>query len=214
MKIINKNKTMWQITGSDLSQKFNQRLIFESISFEITSGHSLVLTGANGSGKTTLVRIICQLNRPYRGRIRFSRDQKDISNQQIYAQLGLVGPYLQLYNHLTAFENYSFFARIRGLAVDNGQLKRLMERMGLRGRELDELRTFSSGMLQRMKYVIALLHRPEFLILDEPTANLDEAGAALVYEIMQEQKKDRILIFATNEPAEVKFGEVKVALSA
>lgn len=205
---------MWQITGSDISQKFNQRLIFENISFEVASGHSLVLTGANGSGKTTLVRIVCQLNQPYKGQIRFTRDQKNISNQEIYAHMGLVGPYLQLYNYLTAFENYSFFARIRGLAVDNSQLKRLMERMGLRGRELDELRTFSSGMLQRMKYVIALLHQPEFLILDEPTANLDEAGAALVYEIMQEQKKERILIFATNEPAEVKFGEIKIALGA
>jgi heme exporter protein A len=205
---------MWQINGSALSQKFNQRLIFEDISFEVASGHSLVLTGVNGSGKTTLIRIICQLNRPYKGQIRFTRDQQIISNQQIYSHLGLVGPYLQLYNHLTALENYTFFARIRDQAVDNSQLKRLMERMGLRGRELDELRTFSSGMLQRMKYVIALLHQPEILILDEPTANLDEEGAAMVYEIMQEQKKERILIFATNEPAEVKFGEVKIALGA
>jgi heme exporter protein A len=205
---------MWQITGSHISQKFNQRLIFENISFEVASGHSLVLTGPNGSGKTTLIRIICQLNRPSAGQIRFSQNQKDIPYQQIYPQLGLVGPYLQLYIHLTAFENYSFFARIRGLAVDSTQLKKLMDRMGLKGRELDELRTFSSGMLQRMKYVIALLHQPEFLILDEPTANLDESGSALVYQIMEEQKKNRILIYATNESAEVKFGETKIALGA
>jgi heme exporter protein A len=203
---------MWKITGSLISQKFNQRLVFENISFEVASGHSLLVTGPNGSGKTTLIRIICQLNRPAAGEIQFSRNQKDLPYQQIYPQLGLVGPYLQLYNHLTAYENYSFFTRIRGLAVDSTQLKKLMDRMGLKGRELDELRTFSSGMLQRMKYVIALLHQPEFLILDEPTANLDEGGSALVYQIMEEQKKNRILIYATNEPAEVKFGETEIAL--
>ena len=205
---------MWQITGSHISQKFNHRLVFKDISFEVASGHSLVLTGPNGSGKTTLIRIICQLNKPYDGQVQFAQDQNNVPSQRIYPQLGLVGPYLQLYNHLTAFENYSFFARIRGLAVDSTELKKLMDRMGLKGRELDELRTFSSGMLQRMKYVIALLHQPEFLILDEPTANLDEAGSALVYEMMEEQKKHRVLIFATNESAEVKLGETKIALNA
>jgi heme exporter protein A len=130
----------------------------------------------------------------------------------MFHHIGLVGPYLQLYNNLTAFENYRFFSRIRSLPSNQDYFKALMDRFGLRGRELDELRTFSSGMLQRMKYVIALLHEPEILVLDEPTANLDEAGAAIVYQLMTEQKKDKILILATNEPKEFQFGEQKVSL--
>jgi len=205
---------MWQITASQLSQKFNQRLVFENISFQISSGHSLAFIGPNGSGKTSLIRIICGLHRPYHGQIQFTFKNRLVSGRQVYSQIGLVGPYLQLYNQLTAFENYAFFARIRGLAVDSSHLKRLMDRFGLRGRELDELRTFSSGMLQRMKYVIAVMHQPECLILDEPTANLDEAGAALVYELMQDQRKNHILIFATNESSEVKLGDNHIALGA
>jgi ABC-type sugar transport system ATPase subunit len=104
----------------------------------------------------------------------------------VYSQIGLVGPYLQLYNQLTALENYAFFARIRGLAVDSSHLKRLMDRFGLRGRELDELRTFSSGMLQRMKYVIAVMHQPECLILDEPTRGIDVGAKYEIYTIMNQ----------------------------
>jgi heme exporter protein A len=205
---------MWSIRGTAISQKFNRRVIFEDISFTVESGQSLLLTGPNGSGKTTLVRIICQLQKPHSGKLEILRGQDRKELQSLYHHFGLVGPYLQLYNNLTALENYQFFSRIRGLPLDETHFKQLMERFGLRGRELDELRTFSSGMLQRMKYVIALLHDPHILVLDEPTANLDEKGAAIVYQLMEEQKKQKILILATNEPREFQFGEEKISLSA
>ncbi len=204
---------MWQIEAEHITQQFNRRIIFRDISFRVSSGESLVLTGHNGSGKTTLVRIICQLIRPYRGQVRFLRDNRAIPNERIYPHIGLVGPYLQLYNNLTALENYTFFARIRGLPVDVSLFRRWMERLGLKGREMDELRTYSSGMLQRVKYVMALFHQPDILILDEPTSNLDEEGTATVYEIMQEQKKEKILILATNEPQEIRFGDREVHLA-
>ncbi len=205
---------MWKITADNISQKFNQRLIFEKISFELESGHSLVLTGPNGSGKTTLIRIICQLLRPTSGNLKVFHQNHQLQSQEIYGRLGLVGPYLQLYNQLTAFENYTFFARIRRLPVDTARFRMLMDKLGLAGREFDELQTFSSGMMQRMKYVMAIMHQPEILILDEPTANLDEAGSDIVYQIMREQKKNKILILATNEPEEVKFGEKHISLVA
>jgi heme exporter protein A len=204
---------MWQIEAENITQQFNRRIIFRDVSFRVSSGESLVLTGHNGSGKTTLVRIICQLIRPYRGEVRFLHDNQLIPNEKIYPHIGLVGPYLQLYNNLTALENYTFFARIRGLPVDVPLFRRWMERLGLKGREMDELRTYSSGMLQRVKYVMALFHQPEILILDEPTSNLDEEGTATVYDIMQEQKKEKILILATNEPQEIRFGDREVHLA-
>jgi heme exporter protein A len=203
---------MWSIHGTSITQKFNQRVIFASISFEISSGQSLLLTGPNGSGKTTLVRIICQLQRPYQGKVEFRHKGEVLEWNDVSRQIGLVGPYLQLYNNLTAFENYRFFSRIRNIAPDPGYFRRLMDQFGLKGRELDELQTFSSGMLQRMKYLIALLHRPEILVLDEPNANLDEAGASIVYQLMNDQKKEKILILATNEPKEFQFGEQKISL--
>jgi len=115
---------------------------------------------------------------------------------------------------LTAFENYTFFCKIRGLAVENINFKELMYKMGLAGRESDELRNYSSGMLQRMKYVCALLHEPHILLVDEPTSSLDEEGCQIVFNIMEEQKKDKILILATNDKEEAKFGDSAIELAA
>ena len=204
---------MWKIVATNLSQKFNQRVIFRDVSFDIESGHSLVFSGPNGSGKTTLIRTLCQLIRPSKGKIDFIRSSENIPAHLIYPFIGLVGPYLQLYNNLTAWENYSFFARMRGLTIDRNHFKNFMNKMGLKGRELDELRTYSSGMLQRVKYVMALMHEPPILFLDEPTSNLDESGVSIVFEIMEKQKKNNILILATNEPEELKFGEKQIKLT-
>jgi heme exporter protein A len=203
-----------KIVGDQIAQKFNDRAVFKGVSFEVESGSSLVLAGSNGSGKTTLIRIICRLIRPSRGSVKYFGGDTEISHDSLYPVIGLVGPYLQLYNNLTALENYTFFAKIRGLPVDIPYLKNLMEKLGLQGRELDELRTYSSGMLQRVKYVMALLHQPHVLILDEPTSNLDEKGAEIVYEIMESQKKDKILIVATNDPGEFRFGDEQIRLNS
>jgi heme exporter protein A len=205
---------MWKVIGKNITQTFHQRTIFKDICFEVQSGESLVLTGPNGSGKTTLIRIICNLMRPYSGKVDFVFTDKKKEKKDLYSTIGLVGPYLQLYNNLTAFENYSFFTKIRGLETEMDYFKSLMKKLGLRGRELDELRTYSSGMKQRMKYVCALLHKPEILVLDEPTSNLDKKGCEIIYQIMQEQKRKKILILATNEPGELKFGDKKVQLAA
>jgi heme exporter protein A len=203
---------MWKIVGKNICQKFNKISVFQNISFDLRSGQSIVFTGPNGSGKTTLVRILCNLIRPFNGEIFYYHQDIEISSDQLYPYVGLVGPYLQLYNHLTAFENYRFFARIRGLPVILSHFKELMGNMGLAGREFDELLTYSSGMLQRVKYVMALVHSPHILCLDEPTVNMDEDGAKIVYDIMESQKKDKILIFATNEPEEIRFGEKQISL--
>lgn len=204
---------MWKIIGTGITQAFNQRTIFRKLSFEIKSGESLVLVGPNGSGKTTLIRIVCNLLHPIEGKVEFFYGNQTKTADQLYSSIGMVGPYLQLYNNLTAFENYAFFRKIRGLNVDNGYFKILMKKFGLAGREFDELRTYSSGMLQRMKYVCALLHNPPILILDEPVSNLDEFGERIIYDVMEEQKRSKILIFATNNPEEIKFGDQKIRLA-
>jgi heme exporter protein A len=201
---------MFRIKATDISKKFNERSIFEDISFELSSGESLAITGHNGSGKTTLVRIISGLLSPTDGKIEFLEDSKEIDIQQIYSSVGLVGPYLQLYHNLTAMENLTFFSKIRGLGNNKTKILELTKLMGLKGRELDFVKNYSSGMLQRLKYVSALLHEPEILLVDEPTSNLDESGSEIVYDILKTQKKGKILIVATNNPEETQFGQKQI----
>lgn len=203
---------MWQIAAHNISHSFNHRTVFQDISFDIRSGGSLAIIGPNGSGKTTLIRIVCRLLRPASGTVNFLKNNEEISQLEIYPIIGLVGPYLQLYNDLTAAENATFFSRIRGLPFDDDRFKSQMDRMGLAGREHEELRGYSSGMLQRAKYVCAMMNQPEILFLDEPTSNLDDRGRDSVFRIMEEQKKDKILVLATNNNDEVHFGDRQVVL--
>jgi heme exporter protein A len=205
---------MMELKAHNLSKNFNERIVFKNINFELSSGNSLAITGHNGSGKTTLVKIISGLISPSKGRIDFKNRSTKIARNEIHNFIGLVGPYIQLYNSLSAWENLIFFSRMRGIKPDKEKIKDWMNKVGLRGRELDDVKSYSSGMMQRLKYVTALLHKPEILIVDEPTSNLDEAGCQIIYDILEKQKKGKILIVATNESEESQFGEQVINLTS
>ena len=82
------------------------------------------------------------------------------------------------------------------------KINELLARVGLEGRGADMVTAYSSGMKQRLKYAAALLKEPEYLLLDEPTSNLDAAGCAVVCEIIEEYRHNAIVVIATNEEEE------------
>jgi heme exporter protein A len=198
----------------DLAKRYNRRQVFSGLNGLVSGGHSLVITGANGSGKSTLVRVLCGLTRPSRGQVAVYLDGVALAPADCRTEIGLVAPDLSLYGELTAEENLSFFARVRGLELTKQDFGSMLERVGLAGRGGDPVSEYSSGMRQRLKYAQALLHRPPLLFLDEPTANLDEAGSSIVADIIAEQKMRGVLVLATNEPEEVAFGDEVLHLGA
>lgn len=201
------------LKAQSIEKYFGEKLIFKGINFSIHRGQSLAITGPNGSGKTTLIRILCGLIRPSGGRVIYEIGGEVVNGHHIYRYIGLVGPYLELYEELTAFENLSFFAKMRNLKESHVIIMDLIERIGLSGREKDPVKNYSSGMRQRLKYAFALLHQPQVLILDEPTSNLDAEGSSMVYDIMKEQKKKKILILATNDESDLKYGDYQIAVN-
>jgi heme exporter protein A len=203
-----------QIFAQSIGKYFGEKRIFQYISFELNDGESLAVVGPNGSGKTTLIRVLCGLIRPSEGILYYSDNDKKIAWPELYHQIGLVGPYLELYEELTARENLSFFAKIRNLQHCDKWIDELMSRFLLRGRENDLLKEYSSGMLQRLKYVFALMGKPKILFLDEPTSNLDQQGIDIVYDIMLQQKRDGLLVIATNDPMDLKYGDICIDVSA
>jgi heme exporter protein A len=128
--------------------------------------------------------------------------------------IGLVSPYLQMFEEFSARENLELAMKIRGLDFDAQAADALLDRVALYPRRNDPVRTFSSGMKQRVKYAFALLHSPPVLILDEPMANLDADGVEIVRRIMNEQRERGILIIATNDLADVEHIDRKVDLNA
>ena len=196
-----------ELIAEKIVKRFGHFLVLKNISFKVSSGSAIAITGPNGSGKTTLVKILCNLMAPTRGQVVYQNNSQKINREDIFQYIGLVGPYLQLYQELSAQENIDFFARMRNLKNYSARVKQLMELFNLSGREHDAVKTYSSGMQQRLKYVCALIHEPEVLFVDEPRSNLDQAGIEAVYSILQEQKKDKILVISTNDQEDLTLAD-------
>jgi heme exporter protein A len=203
-----------KILLENIGKYFGERKIFSKINFEISSGSSVSITGPNGSGKTTLMRIISGLILPTEGKVTFYDKNNELGNRDKYNHLGLVGPYLELYDDLTAMENLRFFSKMKRLSDQESVIYNLMEKMNLSSHDSELVKNYSSGMKQRLKYVFALLDSPEILLLDEPTSNLDKEGINTVYEIMEKQKSKGILIIATNDEADLKYGDELIAITS
>jgi len=187
----------------NLGQNFGSLLLFRRMSFEVTGAESLAITGSNGSGKSTLLRILSGVMTPRAGTVELDIGGSSVSASARPLHTGLVAPYLGVYDDLTARENLSFLSDARGFTSTSGLIDAVLERVGLSGREDDLVRTFSSGMKQRVKYAAAMLPEPDVLLLDEPSANLDVAGIEMVRGVMDWQADaGRILVVATNVAAE------------
>ncbi|HLJ57043.1 MAG TPA: heme ABC exporter ATP-binding protein CcmA [Chthonomonadaceae bacterium] len=198
-----------------ITHRFGSRTVFEGVTEAAQEGEILVVSGANGSGKSTLLRIIAGLLTPTSGRAIVSAAGTELNGAQRRRLIGYVAPDLVLYRELTGAENLQFFAELHGVRADRAMLVDLLTRVGLRGRGRDAVGGYSSGMRQRLKYAFALLHDPPILLLDEPTANLDTNGVAIVEEIVKAQQMrpgGGLTIVATNEPRELEWSARRVHL--
>jgi len=184
----------------NIEKKFINRLIFKSVNISLENGSALAITGCNGSGKSTLVKILANLLKETSGSLFFSVNDNLLAREKYYVHIGFVAPYLNLYDELTAFENINFFLKIKSFnTFSKDRVDFLLDKVNLIKRKNDFVKSFSSGMKQRLKYAFAISSEPEILILDEPRSNLDEWGVNLAYSIAEEQISRGILIIATND---------------
>ena len=202
-----------RLEGSHLKKVFNRRVIFQDVSFNLHEHETLVITGKNGSGKSTLMKILGHVLTPTEGSVTISAPS-GAGGSTAASPVGFVAPYLMMYDEFSAKENLAFALAIRGMRPDPDSIDILLDKVSLGQRKHDPVRTFSSGMKQRVKYAFALVHRPGVLLLDEPMANLDDEGIACVRKIMEEQLQTGILVVATNDLTEVAKFDLQVDLNA
>ena len=193
------------VQSLSLTKSFGRRLIFKEINFVWERNGIFGISGPNGSGKSTLVKIIAGLISPTKGKIIHKNSDTEIIPEKLHDHIGFVSPYLVLYEEFSAWENLEIFAKIRGIELDKERVKNLLEEFLIYNRRNDLVKTYSSGMKQRLKFVFALMHLPEVLIFDEPTSNLDEEGKKVVYDIIKDEGKNRIVIIASNEKSDLEF---------
>lgn len=192
------------LSAKNLEKSFSVgRTIFSDVNLEITNGEIIGITGENGAGKSTLVRMLCGVLSPSKGEISLTVNTKKIERQEFHSSIGLVSPYLNLYEEFTAWEHLELSSKLRGIKFEEDFCAHLLEHFTLLKRRNDIISSFSSGMKQRLKYVLALQHRPPIVIFDEPSANIDSLGAKAVFSIVERQvRSGGGVILATNEERE------------
>ncbi len=196
-------RLVWQ----HVAKTYGSRPVWQHLAGELQSGEVLVVSGANGAGKSTLLRLFSGLEQPTAGTIRYTCGPQSLTPRAMRPQIGLVAPEMMMYRELTALENLQFVAAARGLARSTAALLEQLAAVGLSGRASEPVANYSSGMLLRLKYALALVHQPAVLLLDEPTAMLDEAGRELVDTIITAQRQRGLTIVATNDQRELAWGD-------
>jgi len=165
-----------KIEATKLRKRFGLHWIVHDFSYDFGSGSHSAILGPNGSGKSTLLKLLSGQLLPSDGDIGFSVSGKVISESNLYQEISLCGPYVELIEELTGEEAAKLHAQLRGFR-QNLSSEDLWERVGWTKRiRKQTIASYSSGMKQRMRLLLALATESSALFLDEPTSNLDTEG--------------------------------------
>jgi ABC-2 type transport system ATP-binding protein len=160
---------------SGLRKTFGQMVAVDSLSFEIAAGETYGLLGPNGAGKTTCISMVAGVLRRDAGEISVGNERLTDASVAVKRRIGYVPQDVAVYPDLSGRENLRFFAGLYDLkgAGARARVDEVLELVGLRERARDKVSAYSGGMKRRINIAIGLLHRPDLLILDEPTVGVD-----------------------------------------
>jgi len=184
--------------------------LFESLDLEIPDGSCFGLLGRNGAGKTTLMKLVCGLLTRSGDSVRWWGQEFRENKLGIYRKIGLLIGEPRLYNHLSGTENLAIYSTYRKL--DSRSIPDMLDRVGLSKQASKKVRHYSTGMRQRLGIALALLHRPDFLILDEPTNGLDPQGIAEVRGLILELREEHTLLVSSHLLSEVEQTSTHLAV--
>jgi ABC-2 type transport system ATP-binding protein len=170
------------INLKDVKKILGEREALAGVSFNVGKGDIFGYLGPNGAGKTTTIRILLGLLKADYGRVEILG--QDINLSETRKKIGFMLDADGLYENMTAMENMIFYARIYGLPNVNKRIEELLGMVNLKERAHDMVNTYSKGMRQRLALSRAMVHEPEVLILDEPTAGIDPTGQIEMRQIM------------------------------
>jgi ABC-type multidrug transport system ATPase subunit len=194
-----------------LGKQYTHQWIFRGLTHTLAAGSRTAITGPNGSGKSTLLQLLAAATLPSEGKITYQLKGQPLAAEQVYSQVNIAAPYMDLIEEFTLAELLAFHFKFKRL-LPGYTLRQAAELMYLEKHWHKPVGLFSSGMKQRLKLGLALLSEGQLLLLDEPTTNLDATGQAWYQQQVPALSAGRTLVIASNQPAEYAWCEGRLHL--
>ncbi|API92096.1 MULTISPECIES: ABC transporter ATP-binding protein [Virgibacillus] len=190
---------MLAIETKGLTKQFGNLLAVNKVDLQIHKGHIYGFLGPNGSGKSTMIRMLCGVLKPTSGEGTVLTHDIKTEPEHIKQKIGYMSQKFSLYEELTMKENLDFYAGVYGLTGKESKARQeeIISLTGLSGRLNQRASSLSGGWKQRLALSCALLHKPELLVLDEPTAGVDPVSRRIFWEIITELAKAGITVLVT-----------------
>ena len=184
----------------DVYKSYGRFAALRGVSFDVQPGELFGLLGPNGAGKTTLMAILAGLSDPSAGEVRLFGNPFRRSDRNGRRAVGLATQDLAIYPELTARENLLFFGKLYGLkgADLDERVKGMLATVELTDRANQLVKTFSGGMKRRLNLAVALVHRPQLLLLDEPTTGVDPQSRNHIFEQVRAQNAAGLTVIYTS----------------
>lgn len=185
----------------DVSKRYsNGQLAVNKLNLEVRQGEILGLLGPNGAGKSSSIKMLCGLLEADSGAIQILGKKQGMKNLSLRKHLGLVTQEITVFNDLSAYENLMYFGSLYGLR--GTQLKNNVAEMlafvGLSERAKDKPTTFSGGMQRRLNIACALVHKPDLVIMDEPTVGIDPQSRNHILEAIKKLNQTGTTVIYTS----------------
>ena len=189
------------LEAKNLRKSYGRTLAVADVSLAVQGGELLAVLGPNGAGKSTTLGMLSGLITPEAGEITLAGAHRERSSQDYRRRIGLVPQDLALYETLSALRNVEVFGALYGLggATLHARAEAVLARVGLSERARDRAASFSGGMKRRLNIACALVHDPEVLLLDEPTAGVDPQSRNAIFDHLEQLKREgKAIIYTTH----------------
>jgi ABC-2 type transport system ATP-binding protein len=189
------------LQAQDLRKRYGERQAVGGVSFSIRPGELLALLGPNGAGKSTTLGMIAGLTVPDSGQVQLSGQTAAQDRNAYQRRIGWVPQEIALFEPLSAQANVELFGALYGLsrATLRERVPKVLAQVGLLDRAQDAAAQFSGGMKRRLNIACALVHDPELLLLDEPTAGVDPQSRNAIFDTLEALKREgKALLYTTH----------------
>jgi ABC-2 type transport system ATP-binding protein len=187
------------INSENLTKRFGDFTAVNEITFQVEKGEIFGFLGANGAGKTTAMRMFCGLSIPTSGKATVAGFDVYKQTENIKRNIGYMSQKFSLYEDLTTIENIEFFGGIYGLSRKEIKIKseELIAKVGLKEQAKELVKSLPLGWKQKLAFLLAIIHEPQIVFLDEPTGGVDPVTRRQFWDLIYEAASRGITVFVT-----------------